>query len=197
MKIRPLTDRVVARAVWDARRADAGSRPPRLPFTARVVLVRMQPFVRRAATWIVRSDGAPSLRDDVVQDALMVLGTRLGRLERVSVAGLEAFAFGVVRHRARTLAERERRRRGTDRPSAREPVDPDPGPADLAIRRDSLRSIRRAASTLRPVERRVAEMLLRGNDSRGELARRLGISVPAAAMRKSRVLRVLREAASP
>lgn len=191
---RPLTDRIVARAVSEGLRPAVASGSQKLPLTIRLVVERLEPFVRNVARDLARRIAPRSLADDVVQDSLIVLATRLVHLERVSVAGLQAFAYGVVRHRALALAVREHRRCGAGTPHvADEPSSAEIGPLENAIRNDQIQSIRRAASRLRRRgDQRLAEMMLLGEDSRAEIARRLEISLEAAAMRKSRMLRVLR-----
>jgi DNA-directed RNA polymerase specialized sigma24 family protein len=190
---RPLTDRIVARAVSEGVRLAAASDSRKLSLTTRVVVARLEPFVRRAASRIARRVGSQGFADDVVQDALIVVATRLVQLERVSVVGLEAFAYGIARNRAWFITVRERRLCGVGAPRvAEDPWSAESGPVENAIRCDLIQSIRRAATGLRRCERRVTVMMLRGTDSRAEIARRLEISVDAAAMRKSRTLRALR-----
>lgn len=194
---RPLTDRIVARAVSEGLRLAVASGSQKLPLTIRLVVERLEPFVRNVALRLAHRVTPQRLTDDVAQDSLIVLATRLVHLERVSVAGLEAFAYGIVRHRALAFSVREHRLRGAGTPHvADEPSSAEIGPLENAIRNDQIQSIRRAAIRLRRGDQRLAEMMLLGEDSRAEIARRLEISLEAAAMRKSRVLRVLRNAMS-
>jgi RNA polymerase sigma factor (sigma-70 family) len=192
---RPLSNRIVARAVREGMRSAATSDSRRLSLTTRIVVARLEPFVRSVAAELTRSGAPKRFTDDLVQEALLALATSLVRLRRIDVAGLEAFAYGVARNRMRSLLERERGIRGWMPFTATEPPSLELGPDEIALRRDLIRSIRRAAARLRPADRRIVWMLLRGQDSRAEIAPRCGISLEAAAMRKSRTLSALRAAA--
>lgn len=191
---RPLSNRIVARAVREGMRSAATSGSRRLSLTTRTVVARLEPFVRSVALEMTRRSASKGLSDDLVQEALLALATSLVRLRRIDVAGLEAFAYGVIRNRMRTILDRERRIRGGTPSTAAEPPSLELGPDEIALRRDLMRSIRRAAARLRPSDRRIVWMMLRGHDSRAEIAPRCAVSPEAAAMRKSRTLCALRAA---
>lgn len=170
--------------------------PLRLSLTTRVVIAALEPLARNAASKIVMRVGTQEPAADVAQDALLIVATRLARLQSMTVAALEAFTWGVVFNRARGIAARERRQRRTGGSrTAVEPTSLAPGPLDRAIERDLVRRIRRAASSLHGGDRQVAAMMLRGRCSRIEIARRLEIDAGLAPMRKHRALCALRAAA--
>src|SRR5262245_35536667 len=123
------------------------------------------PALARYAASILRDEDAAQ---DVVQETFL----RLCDASPAELDGhLAAWLFTVCRNRALDLQRRQERMKPLAENDWEQQVSPEPGPADLAERGDSLTVVRRLLATLPPNQQEVVRLKFQAGLSYQEISR--------------------------
>jgi RNA polymerase sigma-70 factor (ECF subfamily) len=127
---------------------------------------------------------------DAAADATSLVFTKaLAALPRYRAGSFRSWLFSIAHN---TIVDGARAARpATPLDAAFDPVDPAPGPEDLAVAGDAGRQVRALLGSLSPDQRHVVELRLAGLTDR-EIAAALGRNLPAVRMLQTRAVARLR-----
>ncbi len=148
---------------------------------ARVLIERAVPGLRRFTHGRIPSYGRGTAdTEDVVQDAVLRMLSRLDAFQHRSVASLQAYLKQTVVNSVRDVVRRVRRR-GVPLEPTEDIATDNPSPLEQAIKRQSAARFLAALQRLKPTDRQAIIWRMELGYSYDEMARQLGKSSAAAA----------------